>query len=77
VEILEAFYFTQDLKCFVTRKPIGCDFIPDQTINVSINLPKGKDKLCPFTCTDYLFIGFKKAKVFKIRKPSKIKCGRL
>lgn len=52
VKILKAFYITHDVKCFVTEKPAGYDFIPGQATDVSINLPEWEDKLRPFTFTN-------------------------
>lgn len=52
VKILKAFYITHDVKCFVTEKPAGYNFIPGQATDISINLPEWKDKLRPFTFTN-------------------------
>ncbi|WP_281225853.1 FAD-binding oxidoreductase [Flavobacterium aquiphilum] len=52
VKILKAFYINHDVKCFVTEKPSGYDFIPGQATDVSINLPEWEDKLRPFTFTN-------------------------
>jgi ferredoxin-NADP reductase len=51
VKILESFYVTHDVKCFVVEKPIGYDFIPGQGTEVAINIPKWKKQLRPFTFT--------------------------
>ncbi|MEO8148376.1 MAG: FAD-binding oxidoreductase [Bacteroidia bacterium] len=51
VKVLETSYITHDVKRFVLEKPPGCDFIPGQSINISINLPEWKDQLRPFTFT--------------------------
>ncbi|PJJ07690.1 ferredoxin-NADP reductase [Flavobacterium sp. 1] len=52
VKVLKAFYITHDVKCFVTEKPAGYNFIPGQATDVSINLPEWEDKLRPFTFTN-------------------------
>ena len=51
VKVLEAFYITHDVKCIITEKPEGFDFIPGQATEVSINLPEWKNQLRPFTFT--------------------------
>lgn len=52
VKVLQAFYITHDVKCFIVEKPEGYDFIPGQATEISINLPEWKDKLRPFTFTN-------------------------
>ncbi len=52
VKILQSFYITHDVKCFVVEKPENYDFIPGQATDVSINLPGWEDKLRPFTFTN-------------------------
>lgn len=51
VKILEAFYITHDVKCFVVEKPKDFTFISGQATEISINLPSWEDKLRPFTFT--------------------------
>ncbi len=51
VKVLESFFITHDVKCFVVEKPEGYDFIPGQATEVSINLPIWKQQLRPFTFT--------------------------
>lgn len=51
VKVLEAYYITHDVKCFMVEKPEGFDFIPGQATDVSINLPEWKNELRPFTFT--------------------------
>ncbi len=51
VKILETNYITHDVKRFVVEKPPGFTFTPGQATDVSINNPKWKDKLHPFTFT--------------------------
>lgn len=51
VKILESFFITHDVKCFMVEKPEGYDFIPGQGTEVAINLPEWKDQLRPFTFT--------------------------
>jgi ferredoxin-NADP reductase len=51
VKILESFYITHDVKCFIVEKPTGYDFIPGQGTKVSINLPEWKNRMRPFTFT--------------------------
>lgn len=52
VKVLQSFYITHDVKCFVVEKPENYDFIPGQATDVSINLPGWEDKLRPFTFTN-------------------------
>ena len=59
VKVLEAFYITHDVKCFILEKPSGYDFIPGQATTISVNLPGWQKQLRPFTFTslrdqDYL-----------------------
>ena len=51
VKIIQAFYITHDVKCFIVEKPEGFDFIPGQSVNISINLPEWKDQLRAFNIT--------------------------
>ncbi|MEO8235893.1 MAG: FAD-binding oxidoreductase [Flavobacterium sp.] len=51
VKVLDSFYVTHDVKCFVVEKPAGYDFIPGQATEVSINLPEWKNQMRPFTFT--------------------------
>lgn len=51
VKILEAYYITHDVKCFMVEKPEGYDFTPGQATDVSINLPEWRTELRPFTFT--------------------------
>lgn len=51
VKVLEAYYITHDVKCFLVEKPLGYDFVPGQATNVSINLPEWENELRPFTFT--------------------------
>lgn len=51
VKVLESFFITHDVKCFVVEKPEGYDFIPGQATEVSINLPEWKNQMRPFTFT--------------------------
>jgi ferredoxin-NADP reductase len=51
VTVLQAFYITHDVKCFIVEKPEGYDFIPGQATEVSINLPGWEDQLRPFSFT--------------------------
>ena len=51
VKIIESFYITQDVKCFMVEKPDGYGFIPGQVTEVAINLPEWKNQLRPFTFT--------------------------
>lgn len=52
VKVLETNYINHDVKRFVVEKPPECNFIPGQSINISINLPDWKDELRPFTFTN-------------------------
>ncbi|MFM9987157.1 FAD-binding oxidoreductase [Flavobacterium sp.] len=51
VKVLDSFYITHDVKCFVVEKPAGYDFIPGQATEVSINIPEWKNQMRPFTFT--------------------------
>ena len=51
LKIIESFYITHDVKCFMVEKPVGYGFIPGQVTEVAINLPKWKNQLGPFTFT--------------------------
>ena len=51
VKIIQAFYITHDVKCFIVEKPKGFDFIPGQGVNVSINLPEWENELRAFNIT--------------------------
>ena len=52
VKIIQSFYITHDVKCFMVEKPENYDFIPGQATNVSINLSGWEDKVRPFTFTN-------------------------
>lgn len=52
VKIIQSFYITHDVKCFMVEKPENYDFIPGQATDVSINLPGWEDKVRPFTFTN-------------------------
>jgi ferredoxin-NADP reductase len=52
VKVLDTSYVTHDVKCFVIEKPPDCNFIPGQSVNISINLPEWKEQLRPFTFTN-------------------------
>ncbi len=52
VKIIQSFYITHDVKCFMVEKPENYDFIPGQATDVSINIPGWEDKLRPFTFTN-------------------------
>jgi len=52
VKVLQAFYITHDVKCFMVEKPENYDFIPGQATNISINLPGWEEKSRPFTFTN-------------------------
>ncbi|WP_395046744.1 FAD-binding oxidoreductase [Flavobacterium sp.] len=52
VKIIQSFYITHDVKCFMVEKPENYDFILGQATEVSINLPGWEDKLRPFTFTN-------------------------
>jgi ferredoxin-NADP reductase len=52
VKIIQSFYITHDVKCFIVEKPENYDFIPGQATDVSINLPGWEDKVRPFTFTN-------------------------
>lgn len=51
VKVLQAFYITHDVKCFIVEKPKGYDFIPGQATEVAINKPGWEDQVRPFTFT--------------------------
>lgn len=51
VKILQSYYITHDVKCFIVEKPDNYDFVPGQATDVSINLPDWQDKPRPFTFT--------------------------
>jgi ferredoxin-NADP reductase len=51
VKILDAFFITHDVKCFVVEKPTHYDFIPGQATDVALNLPGWEDRVRPFTFT--------------------------
>ncbi|MBI2729393.1 MAG: flavodoxin reductase [Sphingobacteriales bacterium] len=51
VKIIEADFITHDVKRFLVEKPEGYSFIPGQGTYVSINHPKWKSELRPFTFT--------------------------
>ena len=51
VKIVESFFITHDVKCFIVEKPVGYDFIPGQGTEISINIPEWKNQLRPFTFT--------------------------
>lgn len=52
VKVLQSFYITHDVKCFMVEKPENYDFIPGQATDVSINLTGWEDKVRPFTFTN-------------------------
>lgn len=52
VKVLQSFYITHDVKCFMVEKPENYDFVPGQATDVSINFPGWEDKLRPFTFTN-------------------------
>lgn len=52
VKVLQAFYVTHDVKCFMVEKPENYDFIPGQATDVSINIPGWEQKVRPFTFTN-------------------------
>lgn len=52
VKVLKAQFITHDVKSFVVEKPQGYNFIPGQATEVSINSPKWKKELRPFTFTN-------------------------
>lgn len=52
VKILQSYYITHDVKCFIIEKPENYDFIPGQATDVCINLPEWKDQPRPFTFTN-------------------------
>jgi ferredoxin-NADP reductase len=51
VKILESFYVTHDVKCFIVEKPVDYNFIPGQGTEVAINIPNWKKQSRPFTFT--------------------------
>lgn len=51
VKVLNAFYVTHDVKCFVVEKPAGYQFIPGQATEVAVNRPEWVDQRRPFTFT--------------------------
>lgn len=52
LKVLETEYITHDVKRFTIEKPPGFNFIPGQSVNISINLPEWRNKLRPFTFTN-------------------------
>ncbi|MEO8515947.1 MAG: FAD-binding oxidoreductase [Flavobacterium sp.] len=52
VKVLQSFYVTHDVKCFMVEKPENYDFIPGQATDVSINIPGWEEKVRPFTFTN-------------------------
>lgn len=50
-KILKTDYVTHDVKRFILEKPADFDYVPGQATEVSINLPKWKNKKRPFTFT--------------------------
>ena len=52
LKVLETEYITHDVKKFTIEKPPGFNFIPGQSVNISINLPEWRNKLRPFTFTN-------------------------
>lgn len=52
VKVLQSFYVTHDVKCFMVEKPENYDFIPGQATDVSINTPGWEDQVRPFTFTN-------------------------
>jgi ferredoxin-NADP reductase len=52
VKVLKSHFITHDVKSFVVEKPQGYDFTPGQATEISINHPKWKDELRPFTFTN-------------------------
>lgn len=52
VKILQSYYVTHDVKCFIVEKPENYNFIPGQATDVRINLPDWKDQPRPFTFTN-------------------------
>ncbi|MCG2612308.1 FAD-binding oxidoreductase [Flavobacterium sp. SM15] len=52
VKVLKAQFITHDVKSFVVEKPQGYNFIPGQATEISINSPKWKKELRPFTFTN-------------------------
>jgi len=52
VKVLETSYVSHDVKRFVLEKPAGFNFVPGQSVYISINLPEWKDQLRPFTFTN-------------------------
>lgn len=52
VKVLQSFYVTHDVKCFMVEKPENYDFIPGQATDVSINIPGWEDQVRPFTFTN-------------------------
>nr|WP_294936419.1 FAD-binding oxidoreductase [uncultured Flavobacterium sp.] len=51
VKVLQSRFITHDVKSFVVEKPDGYNFVPGQGTEVSINDPKWKGELRPFTFT--------------------------
>jgi ferredoxin-NADP reductase len=51
VKVLNAFYITHDVKCFVVEKPEGYQFIPGQATEVAVNRPECLNLRRPFTFT--------------------------
>ncbi|WP_395047721.1 hypothetical protein [Flavobacterium sp.] len=51
VKILESFYITHDVKCFIVEKPVGYNFISGQGTEVAINIPFWEKQSRPFTFT--------------------------
>jgi|AntRauMFilla1563_2_1112583.scaffolds.fasta_scaffold17198_1 ferredoxin-NADP reductase len=52
VKVIESRFINYDVKKFIVEKPEGFDFIPGQGVNVSVNDPKWKNELRPFTFTN-------------------------
>ncbi len=51
VKVLECGYVTYNVRYFIVEKPKGFKFIPGQATDLSINKPKLKDEIRPFTFT--------------------------
>jgi hypothetical protein len=52
VKVIESRFINYDVKKFIVEKPEGFDFIPGQGVNISVNDPKWKNELRPFTFTN-------------------------
>ena len=51
VKVLRAEYVNHNVRQFTVEKPEGYEYISGQATDVSLNLPKWKDELRPFTFT--------------------------